>query len=516
MTRLFLLFAFFHTASVFAAADSFSFSNQFGPHAVGVKLIQQYDRSRLYKTNVDLATGEASTGELSRPVQTLVWYPAVRGGTPLTYRQYLETIPTEDDFTRSAAEVKRMTDERIEGNTGMRRDALLRDVAQSMQAVRDAKPASGRFPIVIYAPGYSGSATENADLCEYLASQGYIVLSSASLGAHSPGIGIDQDGAETQAADISYLIGYASTLPQADQSKVAVIGFSWGGLSNVYAAAKDARIKALVSLDGSVRYFPQLVDGGKDAAKYVTPKQVAIPMLFMGAQPKTIETLNSKKNGTYYSFMNEMKYSDVYIITMLPMKHTNFTSFAMRLVPPQDFGDYTRDEISLAHSWTMLYTRHFLDAYLKDDAAGLKFINNTPIANKAPPHMIITDIRRKKDVAPVTQENFAQSLANKGFDKAIPVYSQLVTQDATFKLDSDQIYSWGLKLFQLNRLEQAREIFRLGTHLYPDQAFLQDGLAETLAKAGQIQEAIKSYQRVLELDSKNQDAIKYLKEHKAL
>jgi dienelactone hydrolase len=495
------------------AADGFTFSNPPGPHGVGVRFAQQYDRSRLYKKQVDLSTGEAAQGERTRPIQAIVWYPAVRGGKPLTYRQYLETMPTEDDFTRSAAEVKRMTDERMEGNAGARRDALLRDIARPMQAVRDARPENGKFPIVIYAPSYSAPAVENADLCEYLASQGYIVLASPSLGAHARSMTVDLDGLETQAADISYLIGYAGTLPQADTSKVAAVGFSWGGLANVAAAAKDERIKALVSLDGSLRYYPQFVDGGKEAVPYVTPMRVTVPLLFLGARPKTMETLNREETYTRYSFMNEMKYSDVYIVSMLPMKHGDFSSYGIRMRQDNEFGDYTRDEIALAHSWAARYVRHFLDAYLKNDATGLAFINNNPVANQAPAHMISADIRRKKDIVPPTRENFVQRLAAEGFDKAIPIYTQFAAQTPAFKLDPNEIYGWGVQLFRLNRPAQAREIFRLGTHIYPELSFILDGLAEMQAKTGQTGEAVKSYRRVLELDPKNADAARYLKEH---
>jgi hypothetical protein len=44
------------------AADTFMFSDPLSRHAVGVHVVQLYDRSRLYKTSVDAITGEATTG----------------------------------------------------------------------------------------------------------------------------------------------------------------------------------------------------------------------------------------------------------------------------------------------------------------------------------------------------------------------------------------------------------------------------------------------------------------------
>jgi tetratricopeptide (TPR) repeat protein len=42
---------------------------------------------------------------------------------------------------------------------------------------------------------------------------------------------------------------------------------------------------------------------------------------------------------------------------------------------------------------------------------------------------------------------------------------------------------------------------------------MYEALAEMQAKTGQTQEALKNYRRVLELDPKNADAAKYVKEH---
>ena len=120
---------------------------------------------------------------------------------------------------------------------------------------------------------------ENADLCEYLASYGYVVIST-------PAMGIDREsthdvaGTNAQAQDISFLIGFAHTLPDADMADVGVVGFSWGGIAGLFAAVRDNRIDALVALDGSMRYFPGVVKEAGD----VHPEQMSIPLLFFEGQ----------------------------------------------------------------------------------------------------------------------------------------------------------------------------------------------------------------------------------------
>jgi dienelactone hydrolase len=137
-------------------------------------------------------------------------------------------------------------------------DAMAPTLKDKLWAVRNAPPIAGKFPVVIYAPSVGSMAWENADLCEYLASHGYVVIASPDMGATTRSMTLDLAGLNTQAADISFLIGFARTLPDSDVSKVAVAGFSFGGLSNLLAASRDIRICVLVALDGSMRYYAGL------------------------------------------------------------------------------------------------------------------------------------------------------------------------------------------------------------------------------------------------------------------
>ncbi|WP_426110591.1 hypothetical protein [Massilia sp. PWRC2] len=77
------------TASVQAASATVSASGlllDLGPHALGFRVVQQYDRARVYQTNTGLTSGQAATGERARPLQTLIWHPANKAhGKHLTY-----------------------------------------------------------------------------------------------------------------------------------------------------------------------------------------------------------------------------------------------------------------------------------------------------------------------------------------------------------------------------------------------------------------------------------------------
>jgi dienelactone hydrolase len=504
------LFAFvLCTATSAQADDTFVFPLKPGPHAVGLLVKQVFDRARVYKTRVSLTTGKPTQGERARPMQALVWYPAARASKPITFRDYYATAATEADMTLDAAEVQRKTDTQLAEQTQgwpAGRQAL----ARPMWATRDAPAQPGKFPVLIYAPSYNATAAENADLCEYLASHGYIVLSSASQGARQRAMTIDVEGVETQAADISWLASQASSMPHADSERLAVIGFSWGGLANVVAAARDDRIKALVSLDGSVRYHPRFVDGSDKAIAYVTPAQLALPMLFVAARPSSIEALSRSKFSTGYSLLNRMTYADMHVLTMHPMEHAHVSAQGLHLARDAEFDEYTREDVTQAYGWTARYVRAFLDGYLKDDAAARAFMANKPSANGVPKHMATIDVRRGSGVPP-TRESFAAQLATRGFDRAAAIHEELKAQGATFKLSPDDINNWGYALLGDGMMAESVAIFRFGTQLHPLDANLYDSLGEAQAKAGQRLDAIENYRRSLTLNPKNANAAERLK-----
>jgi dienelactone hydrolase len=500
------------TASAAAnAADTFVFSNEPGPYPVGVQLKSRYDSTRVYRPAFDLVTGQPETHERARPIQSLTWYPAKAMGKPLTWRDYMATKATEDAPWLSPAEALRATDANIAGNSAGLPPAMAKQVlAQPMWASKDAPAAAGTFPVVIYAPSFSASATENVDLCEYLASHGYIVIASRSLGAHTKSMTTDLEGLEAQAGDIAFLIGQAHAMPQADMSRIAVVGYSWGGLSNVLAAARDDRIRALVSLDGSVRSYTQFVDGGKDAAKYATPGRLAVPMLFVGRERDSVEDLVKEKKKLDYSLLNEMTYADMTIVTMRPMIHPNFASDYLRFANEGSFGEYARDEVSMAHSWTMRYVQRFLDAYLKNDAEAMVFLDNKPSANKAPAHMLAVE-RRKGGGIPPTLEGFIRTLQTGGYEHAQAVYDRMHAASPAFSLEPMWLNTYGNELLHSGRAKESVPILRLGTKLAPDWSWVADSLAEAYEAAGERQLAIAEYRRALSIEPTLGHSIERLK-----
>lgn len=500
-------------AATFAhAASNDAIPNAPGPHAVGLRIVQQYDYTRSFRPATDLYTGAARSGESARPIQAMMWYPAQREGRAVAYGDYVRSAATEEDFVQAPAAAASFTESFLKSNgQGSTVERLQAEMARPMQAHRDARPAAGKFPLVIYAPSLSASAFENAELCEYLASQGYVVMASASIGSHQRSMEPNLEGAESQAGDIAFLIGQAHALPQVDMGQIAVVGFSWGGLANVLAAAKDQRIRALVALDGSMRGYPHFLNGNGNAesARYATPARVAVPLLYVSAQPKSIEQLAGNYDVSF-SFINAMRYSDVYYLTMHPMVHANFSTVGAHLAGDGEFVDYSRAEVTTAHNWTSRYVLEFLNGYLKKDSKALAYVATAPLKNGAPRHMASLEVRRAQADAP-TPDAFSLKLHAQGFSHAVELYGANKQLDPKFSLSESMLNYWGYKLLGSGRKQDGLEIFKLAVHIYPDSGNIHDSLAEAYAANNDKTLAIKHYQRSLVLDPKNTNAVRELK-----
>lgn len=301
-------------------------------------------------------------GDDARPLQTLLWYPSLRSTTKsMTVGDYVQLGDTEIHFNAPDEKENRW------------RSLLKTSFDIPLWAVREAKPAKGRYPILIYAPRDSSVSWENADLCEYLASHGYVVLASPSLGLSTRDMTDDLDGINAQARDISFLITYARSLPDTDLSEVAVVSWSWGGISSLVVAGRDPHINALVEMDGSMRYYPGLVKRAGD----VHPERMTIPLLCFSRNVSLEDLENDNappadKVGP--SVLNTWIHGDLLTVNMLGMAHPEFSSMFQRRESAQRFmenqvADYDREDANTSYAWVARYTLNFLAAYLKHDAS---------------------------------------------------------------------------------------------------------------------------------------------------
>ena len=483
-----LLALFAATALPVCAGDPtrFRFLQEHGPFGVGLRVILQYDSSR-------------SFDNCSRPLQTLIWYPAADDGAGerMNYGDYMDLRVSDPAMGELRKQVG------VAGWYDAGRNAARSDL---MWAVRNAPSASGGFPVVIYAPSFSSTAWENADLCEYLASHGYLVLASPGMGVRRESTH-DLVGVEAQARDISFLIGYAATVPGADSTRVAVVGFSWGGLANVVAAARDTRIDALVALDGSLRYWPGIVAQATD----VRPENFTIPLMFFFGQG-TVESqeILEKQSPVAHgpSVLNAWVHGDLVGVHMPGMSHSQFNSRTQRNERffQYEFGqqqllDYDRNDGIVGYGWVARYARAFLDDRLKGDATARRFLDARPQDNAVPAHTLYVETRAAEPM-PFSFADFQAEVVRRGFDHVSLVRAEVQKSHPELKIEASDITGWGYDQLSADRAPEAVSLMRLAVQLSPSgSAYL--GLAESYERSRDRARAIENYREALQRDPEN-------------
>jgi hypothetical protein len=484
----------------------FEFREAPGPYSVGFQIVEQYDYSRVFREPID-ALGAPYSGERARPLQTLIWYPAqANDAASMTVGDYWSLWTTETSFGRPVFSVRARE----------WRSAIQASLTKPLRAVAKAAPIEKRFPVVIYAPSFSSVAWENADLCEYLASHGYLVMASPNMGAMTRNMTVDLAGIHAQARDISFLVGYAASLPNTDMAGIGVVGFSWGGISNLFAAAADDRIRALVAFDGSLRYRPGLVHQGG-----VHPERMTIPLLYFAQGGLSLEEQAYFLSGCPShaqgpNVLNAWTAGDLISVRMLGMTHGAFSSMFQRNedvwqdffdkeLPGGQVADYGREDLMLGYAWTARYTRAFLDAYLKQDAAADDFLRRDPIDNGVPARVMAVQVRPAEEFNTGLRA-FRACVAREGFERIGDICAAMRKECAHFELHEASLVAWAEELIDAWRLEQALAVLKLNVELHSTSSGAYSLLGRLYEMLAEPERALEHYQLALKRDRRNPTA----------
>jgi Chlorophyllase len=235
-----------------------------GPHPVGFRHAWAFDEGRVYRTAWD-AGATYGAEKSARPLLVLEWYPASLGldPAPMAHGEYLAIGSDDPRLAQLSAALSAFArDVLVQQVLGKPeaeldepgREALARVLAAPTPCHRGAKPAAGPFPVVLYHSGAGSSFEDNAALCAYLASHGFVVLGGAFQEADGSSLAVDAGPGSV--ADLQFLARRAHGLPHADARRLALAGHSAGAQAALRAAAQPGcAADALVLLDTTQDYY---------------------------------------------------------------------------------------------------------------------------------------------------------------------------------------------------------------------------------------------------------------------
>jgi hypothetical protein len=316
-----------------------------GPYAVGFGLRWETDPSRVYGLEKDGVTKKP------RPIPVGVWYPA--RSSPAEHMQvadYFDMRSKQVQFDELANRLNGQIRGALAQSLGDP-SAVNRFLAMRAGATFDAPPAKGQFPVVIY--GSDVGYEEDFVLFEYLASQGYVVLSSSYHSSHPtatlPIRGPDPAGVQRRGPgdwyvrerDMLFLHRFASMLGNADPAHIAALGYGAGGEAVMWwAMEEDTPLDGVATLDSS--------QGFSTIFGAVPPEGPATPSLQF-APP--LRDVSDPQNGPHFR------------VIVPGLRHDDFVTTGI----VREASRPHRDEYDRLCRLTLL----FFDAYLKKSPAAL-------------------------------------------------------------------------------------------------------------------------------------------------
>lgn len=504
MKQVGIVLFFLQSSLLYAQVSVKKIALENGTYKVGFSHYLTNDSTRTYKRLFDW-----KNQHIARPISVSVWYPSdeKKNATTMTILNYMEILKQEEEW-------EHLPNEQILNwfyypNTPENRKHL----SEQTTAVKNRKKAKGKFPVLIYAPSYQAASIENFALFEYVASHGYIVISSPSRGTESRhmegGTGKDM---ETQARDIEFLIKEVAKFDNAQMEKIATIGFSFGGLSNVLAQMRNKKIKANVSFDGSIKYQYATLQ----KSPFTNIKAVDVPFIHLAQKDIPENVLKEDKIdpllNSNFEFYDSLVNSKSYSLKFHNLTHSYFSTLGVLFQPRDTRQDKTDLEIMGSYKLASLYTLTFLNAYLKNDAKALRFLENSPEENGISKGLIS---KKDKDpeVLPFSFEDFNELALKQGYTKLKELYDSLLQKHPLFNVSEGNLNNLGLQVvFNPKTSTQGINILLLAVAIYSKSANLFDSLAEGYLYIGNKEKAVQYFEKSLELDSTNQNATNRLQE----
>ena len=325
--------------------------NSASAFSVGFKTLLTVDHSRSYRF---LSRPEAG----GRPMRLFIWYPTRRSkpGPYLRFADYVYSQSLEKEAHQLTSADKSNFDKRLTETLSFfnvedeQVDLLLK---AETKAIRNAHEIKGRFPLVIL--GNVGEGFYYSSIAEYLATNGYVVVTLPSIGANEgEPCGFDLNCLKIQQTDMEFAIARMSKQPNVDASRIGLIAWSFSGLAAAHLQTRSSSVKAVVSLDAATGY--QYGKEILDSSKQLEMNKTLVPFLHLHG------LAGQSRVPKNFDFFNTYQSREKKLVEFKNLQHSDFISLygiGVRYAK-KETNEMTISEIRQ----TNLVVKEFLNAYL--------------------------------------------------------------------------------------------------------------------------------------------------------
>lgn len=427
-----------------------------GKFKVGFTVLETYDYSRTYFLKPEYP-GKPQKAPPNKPFQISIWYPAKNDAArPMLFREYARFWDKERDFSAPADNGKLMANmQRLHSLyfKGRLTDAKSDSILNIITAARyDANWAEGKFPVVISAC----PATKNHTVInEFLASQGYIVVSFPLLGRNFNAAETYWENAadlESFTEDIGFVLSKTKALANADTEKLAIIG-TMAGASGIAFAVKNMNVDAIVSIDGSYREIQEALP----KLPYFHSSRFRTPLLHF-----TNKNYNPLKE---HEFLNNLKSANITQVQFTKLEHPDlYSQRAMNLTANKD----QKTAYEQMCNMSLLFLDAHLNKNLQSGERLQRMLSGTDTLFLVTEKPIVL-------VTPVAEE-FEQVILQKGIDAATELYRRGKLAYPDYAPFTENLVFLSSRLFKQGKKEEAIKITELVIEAFPGSAWAKRSL----------------------------------------
>ena len=460
----------------------------FGKYSVGFKIITIKDSSRVTKPLYNYF-GEKEKGDRYHTISIHLWYPAKpnSGQGIITYNEYCynhlagKTSESLDEETKlGMAKSMRNT---LEAFFGKISDDSWQQLSNTrMLAQKEAAAVPEKFPLLVGTLRPLSTTLTN----ELMASNGYVVAMIVNSGGRLP------LGYITDVGDLQKTIAYMAGTGMVDENLIGAYGFSGSGFSQVLLAMNDPRVGALADIESAL--YGEGIWKIFSSSNYYDASNLRVPFLHIYGKYLGLNDVNFEE---FYT----TKYSHRYhlLLNQSGLHHwdvaTEGRASTMVLHNRGSLEPGAKASFELAN----IYLLNFFNAVLKKDKASQNILDKRSLIKGY--NDTLWTIRQYPALKPPPDKTqFEEVIIRKGMDEAIELARHYHKVDST----ADFVSENGLNhlaqiLEEKSNLKGGIRLMKLATEFYPDKAWLWRNMAGMQEKDGDLNGAISSCEKVMEL-----------------
>jgi tetratricopeptide (TPR) repeat protein len=272
---------------------------------------------------------------------------------------------------------------------------------------------------------------------------------------------------------------------------------SWGGLSNVLFGQRNARVDAVLTLDGAITMPEELklieaVPGYSHKSFDKAYMQLLVAPAEAKFRPKDLR------------FYDSLEYSDAHMVQFRGVDHDEFCCGYLRL---RNLKETDPARIAFLEDFSRQIYRfalQFFDAYLKGDQEAFRLLVVAAEKEAVPDagnRMIVLRRFKKAKPRPLTRNELVEIIRARGAAEAAKIYADYSrTRPQNNLIVSSVIGPVYMEAFESGDFREALAICELWRSGIPDDPGPLFSMARVYAATREIEKAIGCYEKILTMD----------------